>query len=209
MSFYPASWLVLPYLARLMEGWEKEKDQEWIFQGILAAGSCLATDVYGGRPGENDIYESYQNAIRQIRVMTIDFLAGCLDYVREKSVHSKREFAAAVTAILGERKLAYILFLSYFESCYIVCPDCENCDEEIEFGYFKPSERIEETKMPSGKWDGESLEDVKLWLFNLFGLLGDKEGEERLRYYFGTYVCPECGKKVSVLTGMEEYYLSE
>nr|WP_300838008.1 hypothetical protein [uncultured Acetatifactor sp.] len=46
MSFYPATWLALPYLARLMEGWEREKDLGWVFQGIMAAGSFLATDVY-------------------------------------------------------------------------------------------------------------------------------------------------------------------
>ena len=33
--------------------------------------------------------------------------------------------------------------------------------------------------------------------------------KELLAYYFGTYVCPECGKKMSVLTGMEGYYFGE
>ena len=73
-------------------------------------------------------------------------------------------------------------------------------------GYFELSERMEKAKAPSGKWDGRSLEDVRLWLLNL---LEDEEGEELLSYYFGTYVCPECGKKLSVLTGMEEYYFAE
>ncbi len=209
MSFYQATWLALPYLARLMEGWEREKELEWMFQGILAAGSVLATDVYGDRPDEEDIYESYQNAALQIRAMTIDFLAGNLDYVREKEVHWRREFAMAVTAILGEQKLAYMLSLSGFDSFYIVCPECENCDEEMEVGYFELSERMKKMKTPSDKWDGRSLEDVKLWLPNLLDLLEDEEGKELLSYYFGTYVCPECGKKSPVLTGMEEYYFGE
>ncbi len=209
MSFYPATWLALPYLARLMEGWEKEKDLEWMFQCIMAAGSILATDVYGDRPGEEDIYESYRNAGLRIRIMTIDFLAGNLGYVREKEVQWRREFAIAVTAILGEQKLAYMLSLSGFNSYYVVCPECENCDEEMEVGYFELSERMKKAKAPSGKWDGRSLEDVKRWLPNLFRLLEDEEGEELLSYYFGTYVCPECGKKLPVLTGMEGYYLAE
>ena len=209
MSFYPATWLALPYLARLMEGWEKEKDLEWMFQCIMAAGSILATDVYGDRPSEEDIYESYRNAGLRIRIMTIDFLAGNLGYVREKEVQWRREFAIAVTAILGEQKLAYMLSLSGFNSYYVVCPECENCDEEMEVGYFELSERMKKAKAPSGKWDGRSLEDVKRWLPNLFRLLEDEEGDELLSYYFGTYVCPECGKKLPVLTGMEGYYLAE
>lgn len=209
MSFYPATWLALPYLARLMEGWEKEKDLEWMFQGILAAGAFLATDVFGDRPDEEDIYESYRNAGLQIRAMTIDFLAGNLDYVRGKEIHWRREFSIAVAAILGEQKLAYMLSLSGFSSYYIVCPECENCDEEMEVGYFELSERMKKMKTSSDKWDGRSLEDVKLWLPNLLDLLEDEEGEELLAYYFGTYVCPECGKKTPVLTGMEGYYFGE
>ena len=70
MSFYHATWLAVPYLARLMKDWEKENDIKWLFQGILAAGNCLATDVYGDRPGENYVQESYENAILQIRRRT-------------------------------------------------------------------------------------------------------------------------------------------
>ncbi len=209
MSFYPATWLALPYLARLMESWEREENLEWMFRGIMASGSFLSTDVCGDRPGEEEIYESYQNAGLQIRAMTIDFLAGNLDFVREKEVHWRREFAIAVAAILGEQRLAYMLFLSGFHSYYIVCAECENCDEEMDVGYFELSERMKKAKAPSGKWDGRSLEDVKMWLPNLLHILEDEEGEERLSYYFGTYVCPECGKKVAVLTGMEGYYLAE
>lgn len=207
MSFYPATWLAVPYFARLMEGWEKEKDAEWIFRGILAVGSCLATDVFGDRPEEDDVRESYENAILQIRDMTTDFLAGHIDVVREKHISLRRGFAFAVTAILGERRLAFLLTISGLESCYIVCPDCENCDEEIEFGYFDPSTRIEKADVPIKKWDGESLADVSSWLFNLFALLGDTEGVERLRYYYGTYTCPECGERTEVLTGMAGYFL--
>ena len=209
MSFYSATWLALPYLARLMEGWEKEKDTEWLFRGILAIGSCLATDVYGDKPGEDYVRESYENAVLQIRDMTIDFLAEHIDYVREKDIHWRRELAFAVTAILGEKNLAYLFFLSGLGSCYIVCPGCENCDEEIEFGYFDPDERIEKAEVPVEKWDGESLADVKLWLFNLFALLDDTEGMECLCYYFGTYTCPECGDRIPVLRGMEEYFLPD
>ena len=109
-----------------------------MFRGILAVGSCLATDVFGDRPEEDDVRESYENAILQIRDMTTDFLAGHMDVVREKHISLRRGFAFAVTAILGERRLAFLLAMSGLESCYIVCPDCENCDEEIEFGYFDP-----------------------------------------------------------------------
>ncbi|MCI8853152.1 MAG: hypothetical protein HFI32_06600 [Lachnospiraceae bacterium] len=208
MSFYPATWLAVPYLARLMEGWEKEEDTKWLFQGILAVGNCLATDVYGDRPAEEEVWESYENAILRIRDITVDFLAGHLDAVRKKHISWRRGFAFSVMAILGEKKLAFLFAMSGLESCYIVCPGCENCDEEIEFGYFDPSRRIEKADVPAEKWDGESLGDIKIWLFNLFALLGDGEGMERLRYYFGTYTCPECGERTAVLTGMEEYFLS-
>lgn len=54
----------------------------------------------------------------------------------------------------------------------------------------------------------ESLADIRIWLFNLFALLDDTEGIERLRYYFGTYTCPECGERTDVFTGMAGYFLS-
>lgn len=209
MSFYPATWLALPYLAKLMERWEKAGDLEWMFRGILAAGSFLATDVYGDSPDGEEVAQSYRNAGMQIRVMTIDFLAVHMEYVRKKELFQKRELAAAVTAILGEQKLAYMLMLSHFGSCYIVCPACEACDEEIEFGYFDPDARIEAAKVPDEQWDGESLKDVRLWLFNLFALLEDAEGISVLRYFFGTYQCPQCGERVPVFKGMEEYYLAD
>lgn len=209
MSFYPASWLALPYLAMLMEDWEKERDLEWTFRGILMAGSCLATDVFGDRPAEAQVFESWENAALHIRVMTINFLAEHLAYVLEKEPGCRQEFAVAVTAILGEKKFAYMLFLSAFASCYIGCPSCEFWDEDMEFGDSVVSERIQEAESPTELWDGESLEDAKLWLFNLFALLKDQEGQEKLRCYFGTYTCPECGERIPVLTGMEEYYFSE
>lgn len=118
------------------------------------------------------------------------------------------ELAFAVTAILGEIRLAFLLTMSELESCYIVCPGCENCDEEIEFGYFDPSKRIEKVDVPAKQWDGVSMEDTSVWLFNLFALLSDTGGVERLRYYFGTYTCPECGQRIAVLTGMAGYFLS-
>lgn len=209
MSFYRAAWLVLPYLARLMEKWAEEGDLEWVFRGIMAAGSVLATDVYGDEPAEPALYESYQNAIRQIQAAAVNFLAKHLEYILEKKDHWRSEFAVAVTAVLGERKLAYLLYLSGMESCYVVCPACENCDEEMEIGYFDLAERIKAARVPAGKWDGESLEDAKLWLFNLFALLEDQRGFEYLCYLFGTYTCPECGEKSPVSAGMEAYYLGE
>ncbi len=102
-----------------------------------------------------------------------------------------------------------MLYLSGMESCYVVCPVCEYCDEEMEIGYFDLTERINVAKAPAGKWDGESLADVKLWLFNLFALVEDQKGFEYLCYIFGTYTCPECGEKSSVSAGMEAYYLGE
>ena len=86
----------------------------------------------------------------------------------EKEPGCRQEFAVAVTAILGEKKFAYMLFLSAFASCYIGCPSCEFWDEDMEFGDSVVSERIQEAESPTELWDGESLEDAKLWLFNLF-----------------------------------------
>ncbi len=209
MSFYHATWLALPYLAWMMAKRQQEEDIEWVFRCILAAGSCLATDVCGSRPAEEELWESYQNATAEIRAMTIDFIAEHAGYVREKKPIQRREFAVAATAILGEKRLAFMLFLSGLQSCYAVCPACGNCDEEIEFGYFEPFRRIEAAQVPSEPWDGKQFDDVTLWLFNLFALVRDKEGMERLRYWFGTYTCPVCAKKTPLLSAMEAYYLGE
>lgn len=48
-----------------------------------------------------------------------------------------------MTAILGEKRLEFMLTMSELGSCYVFCSGCGNCDEEMEFGYFDFSERIE------------------------------------------------------------------
>lgn len=208
MSFYRATYLVIPYFAELLKQWNREGDLAWQAKGIMAAGSCLATDIYGDIP-DRQVFENYNRAIQVIQALTICFLSKNMDYLSELSMAYRRELVSAVTAILGERKLAYILFISSWESCYLVCPKCEYCDEEIELRAGCSFDKIEKARVSSKKWDGKDLRDAKQWLFNLLRLLGDDEGEEHLCCYFGTYICPECGEKKLMLTGIENYYLGE
>ena len=46
-----------------------------------------------------------------------------------------------------------------------------------------------------GKWNFRDYRDSYIWLSNVLYLFGNKEAAEKLSYYYGTYTCPNCGKK--------------
>ena len=82
--------------------------------------------------------------------------------------------------------------------------DIEEAQEELGDGLDAVSDDLEDVEdLLFG--EDEDEED----LLDEDDLLEDEEGEELLSYYFGTYVCPECGEEMPVLAGMEEYYLAE
>lgn len=111
----------------------------------------------------------------------------------------------SILAIFGEREMAFILTMSCWDSCYMLCDNCEYCEEELELSDEEARKQIVPTESVIGKWDGSSYEDAWLWISNVLNQLGAQEELGILSYYYGTYTCPECGNKSKVFDLMKNY----
>ncbi len=213
LSLYDASYLVMPYLVLLLELKRQEHDFDWQMKIIALAGDLMATDIpYCGGGSENeskmpeDIMESYHLSIALLREMTKEFLSKNMDRLKEAEPEWKRQyFCTDVLAILGDSQAAYQMLMGQWEQCPVSCPDCGYYDEDMESDGFYDKEQLEkiEPALPvTGKWDGKSYEDTYVWFSNLVHLLR-VEDHWKVAYYFGTYTCPECGSKGTLIEWMK------
>ncbi|MCI8605865.1 MAG: hypothetical protein HFG72_03190 [Hungatella sp.] len=214
LSLYHASYLVMPYLALLLELKRQEGDFDWQMKVIVLAGDVLATDIpYCGGGSEREalmpeeVMDSYRRSVAVVQERTKEFLGQYMDRLKEMEPDWKRQyFCTDVLAILGDREAAFQMLMGQWEQCPLSCPDCGYYDEEMEADGFYDREQLEKIEpAPSviGKWDGKSYEDTYVWFSNLVHLLG-VEDEWKVAYYFGTYTCPVCGSKGVLIEWMKE-----
>ncbi|MDE6518312.1 MAG: hypothetical protein K2L18_10780, partial [Acetatifactor sp.] len=116
----------------------------------------------------------------------------------------------------------------------IDCPQCGYYDEDMEDGFYNEDlikEKVEPAESVIGKWGGKRLDvshpnteqhsitdqpaicgkkqgmnDTYLWFSNLVHELGI-EDEWKIPYYYGTYTCPQCGRKGILMEWMKENQL--
>lgn len=211
LSFYNATYLALPYLVLLLEKKRLEQDFRWQMQIIEQAGIILATDntseeedCKSGIPRE--ILNSYQLGKEILRGMTEEFLAQHLEKLKKEDEEELKYFATALLAIFGDPGAAFQLVIGSWEQTPVSCPECDYFDEEMEDGFYEEElmkEKIEPAESVIGKWDGKSFEDTYVWFSNLVHELGI-EDEWKISYYYGTYTCPECGKKGMLIEWMKQ-----
>lgn len=214
MSFYPATLLVVPYLVKLLE----EKCRQGDFDGqlllITNIGMIRATEAEsdGILDTNSEVVDDYKLSILKLQELTKRFLEQNIDKIRHiGEQYYKEQLLVSVLAILGQdTKLSFVLSMSYGQSFYMVCPVCEDCNEDIEFSDEDELEEVCADIVPAepviGKWDGASLEDTYVWYSNLLVLAGADRYAELLSYYYGTYRCPECGKEGKVIDFVKNYY---
>ena len=101
--------------------------------------------------------------------------------------------------------MAFILTMSCWDSCYMLCDNCEYCEEELDLSDKEARKQIVPAESVIGKQDGSSYEDAWLWISNVLNQLGAQEELGILSYYYGTYTCPECGNKSIVFDLMQNY----
>lgn len=210
MSFYLATYLVLPYFVTLLEQKEKEKDRKWEISILTEMGVCLATYISCNHTGsvEQDIMDSFEESISIAAEKVKVFFSERFEELKRLDENELSLFCIAALAILGDRETAFILIMSNFDSCYMVCGECDDCEEEIELSS-GGKEEIIPAESVIGKWNKMSYDDTYLWLSNVLHLLGDDKSAEALSYFYGTYTCPECGKTSMVMDSMKRYYFDE
>lgn len=212
MSFYTATYLVLPYLVTLFERDNEFSSFEWKLTMISELGGCLATDFPGNHKEQltdKSILEAYEASILKLQELTKQFLEQYEENIKRLDFNERSMLVTAVLAIFGERETAFILTMSYWDTCCMFCDNCEYCEEDLALSEEEAKETIVPAEAVIGEWDGSSYEDSWLWISNVLNQLGAQEELEILSYYYGTYTCPECGKKESVLEFMKAYYFEE
>ena len=219
LSFYGATYLAMPYLVLLLEKKRREQDFDWQMQIIMEAGIILSTDIpYEGSEEDEDrvpeeIMESYHLSIEHLKEMTKEFLSQNMDKIKETMSPSDLQyFCTAILAILGDSQAAFQMVMGSWEQCMVCCPECDYYDEDMEADGFYDEEQMKEKVEPAesviGKWDGKSFEDTYLWFSNLAHMLG-MEDDWKIAYYYGTYTCPECGSKGTLIEWMKAYELNQ
>ena len=55
----------------------------------------------------------------------------------------------------------------------------------------------------TGNWDWQDFSDTYVWFSHLAQIVDEKEAW-KVKYYYGTYTCPECGSKGVLIEWMKE-----
>lgn len=209
MSFYSATYLALPYLVKILERDSRFRTFERTLTMLSKIGLCLATDIpcnYREQLAEGEILISYEASILKLQELTKQFIKQYREKIKKLDFNERTMLITAILAILGDREVAFILTMSCWDECYMLCERCEYCEEELILSDDEAKEAITPAESMIGKWDGSSYEDTYLWLSNTINMFGAKEELEILSYYYGTYTCPECGNKKKVIDFMKQYY---
>lgn len=211
LSFYDATYLAMPYLVLLLEKKRRAQDFELQLLIIRQAGTILSTDL----PYEHqncreaipkEIWDSYQLSRDILRDMTREFLSQYMERLKKESKEGLKYFISALAAIFGDPGAAFQLIIGYWEQTPVECPQCGYYDEAMEDGFYNEDlikEKVEPAESVIGKWDGKSYEDTYLWFSNLAHELGIRD-EWKIPYYYGTYTCPQCGRKGILMEWMKE-----
>ena len=212
LSFYRATYLAMPYLVLLLEKKRRAQDYDWQLLIIQQAGIILSTDLpYENHAAEppKEVLGSYQLSKELLRDMTKEFLSQHFERIKQEPEEDLKYSIASLLAIFGDPGAAFQLVIGGWEQTPIECSQCDYYDEDMEDGFYNEDlikEKVEPAESVIGKWDGESFDDTYLWFSNLAHKLGI-EDEWKIPYYYGTYTCPQCGKKGILMEWMKENQL--
>ncbi len=208
LSFYGATYLAMPYFVLLLELKRQKKEFYWQMQIIMQAGIILST----ARPCwqeeiPEEIRTSYERSKELLQDRAKEFLGQHLDELKQQSPDALLYFSTALLAILDDPEAAYQLIMGGWEQTPVACPECDYYDDDMEDGFYDPElikQKVEPAESVIGAWDGTSFDNTYLWFSNLIHDFGLEE-EWKLPYYYGTYTCPECGKKGILIDWMKQF----
>ena len=200
MSFYDATYIVIPYMLEFLEKNEDNFDRQ--LSVISNMGICLATDIPNNKYNEpdRDINDSYEECVSIIQQKTKDFIKKYFNEIKALDSELKSMFVTSVMAILGDREAAFTLFLNGWEECYITC---DKCGYDVEADFTEREFLESSTPAPIVQWDRVNYEDTYAWYSNFLRDLATEKEAEIVPYLYGTFICPECGDKKIVLDFMK------
>lgn len=198
MSFYPALYLALPYMVKLLG--QKAGDYDWQLLIFSEIGICLATDVtWENEPAPRlpeDITESCREAAAILAERAERFLKENRKKLRREGAFERRRLCLGLYGLLGDRREAFALVMNQWETCYVHCTHCGYLDEDLELIDGKQRRKLR----PLRFWQKKPAAFTRFR--RILHQMGDWEGEELLACYYGGYVCPACGKRSDVMEGL-------
>ncbi|MDE6615775.1 MAG: hypothetical protein K2K35_04355, partial [Lachnospiraceae bacterium] len=227
MSFYPASYIALPYLANAFDYWYEKDD--FIMQVIflLNIGIIVSTDIEYNTEYYRDIKESlpgsvtesYQDSLLFFKEKAKELLLNKLDMLKQPGLFKPIDLTyicISLLGLIGKREHAFVLLLGNFDQCIISCKNCGLYTEDIELDgdYMKNTipalnSLITPASPVTGQWDKKSFDNTYIWLTNVLQLLGNNNDAAKLSYFYGTFNCPECGEKTGPVIDLYMAALSE
>lgn len=198
MSFYPALYLALPYMVKLLG--KRTGDYDWQLLIFSEIGVCLATDVTWENEVRadvpTDILESFQEAAGILAERAERFLKDNTKKLRQEGAFERRWFCLGLYGLLGDRREAFAMVMNRWETCYVHCRHCGYLDEDLELIDGKQRRKLS----PLRFWQKKPAAFTRFR--RILHRMGDWEGEELLACYYGSYTCPGCGKRSGVMEGL-------
>lgn len=213
MSFYPASYIALPYLANTFNYWYEKDDFIMQVLFLLNVGIIVSTDIgynteYYKSTRESlpeDVMQNYQDSILFFKEKAEELLSNKLDMLKQPDLFKPVDLTyicISLLALIGKKEHAFAFLLGNFDQCIISCKNCGLYTEDIELDNDYMKNTIQELNSlitpaapVTGQWDKKSFDNTYIWLSNVLQLLGNDNDAAKLSYFYGTFNCPECGAK--------------
>lgn len=132
LTFYPISYIVLPYLVTLLEKKVQQKDVEWQRLIISEVGVALMGDTprFRVKKADKEIMRNYKKALRRFRKLVKKFYKENRKWVKQMNFNDKSQIVCGTSAILGIHWLPMVLVMGFdmFSE--------ETCDKIINVVYF-------------------------------------------------------------------------
>lgn len=214
MTCYDALLLALPYMVKLYQQKKAEGNFNWQVNILSQAGICLATDVPEANgealePVPEEIMSGYNAAVLILKELAQEFILENLDQIGLLDDDARNYLITGLIAIMGDHLLANVLVMSCWDEdeCYLGCPDCDFCDEESSLTDRKVQGQLVPAQVKP--WDGKSFDDPLCWITGILDKFGAEAEKDFITCYYGTYTCPECGRKALMLDFAKCYLFGE
>lgn len=218
LSFYEATYLVMPYMVKLLEQRAAENDFDWQLVIICEMGICLATDIPNNISSEikdEAVKENYKASVALFKEQTKQFLNEHMEQLTSLDDNTKSLFVTALMAIFVDRETAFNLALGAWEESEIFCSTCEA------EGYISFDNDFDEDDSDAGLSDEEyftvSLKDITPaangndaynWYIDILNKLEAENEAAIIPYYYGTLTCPKCKTTKTVMNFIKDFHAS-
>lgn len=115
LDFYEATYLVIPYMAKLLEKKMQKNDAEWQILIISGIGLSLISDTRKNRTktADKEIIRNYKKSLRYFKRLVKRCCKKNRKYIKKLDFDEKSQFVTAVSAVLGNRRIPLLMIMGF------------------------------------------------------------------------------------------------